>query len=713
MSKIKTEVLAIDAGGTMADTFIIDDEGNFVVGKAQTTPEDESVGIVKSINDAVAQWDLETGSVIPEIKTAVYSGTALLNQLVSRKGRRTGLIVNKGMEDFMRMGRGVQSYLGYSYEDRLHVNTHKYEPPLVPIELTRGVTERIDLFGNVAIPLRENEIEEAVKELIDEDVEAIAISLLHSYANPTHERIVRDVANRVIEKSGKSIQVYASVDYYPAFRELQRTNTVVVEASIADPSRKQLQNIDKSFRDLGGAFDTRIMASHGGTISFEANELARTLVSGPIGGVVGAKELSNYLGYDNVICSDIGGTSFDIAMITEGEYVFKYSPDMAKVLLSIPLLFMDSIGSGTGSYVRIDPHSKGITLGPDSASYQVGTCWPEGDIETVTVSDCHVVLGYINPDNFLGGHIQLDRDRAYKSIEEQIAKPLGISVEEAAAGVIDLLDYRLKYYLSSSISGKGYSPKDFILFSYGGGGPLHTYGYTEGLDFEKVLVPAWAAGFSAYGCGAADFEYRNDASTLINVSHNADADEKIKEGQRLEEIWKDLSKNVIEEFKIAGVSEDRVRLEFGCHMMYQGQLNDIVVTSPVSSFETEEDWDNLAATFEEAYSRVYHESAQSSEFGYTITTATVKGVTDVQKPQVPNEKEVGPTPDKKARKGERPMYWKNEWVDAEIWEMAELRAGNEIQGPAIIEDPATTFVVPPGFETKLDKHRIFHLVQKK
>src|SRR5699024_3968471 len=118
------------------------------------------------------------------------------------------------------------------------------------------------------------------------------------------------------------------------------------------------------------------------------------------GGVVGAKELSNYLGYDNVICSDIGGTSFDIAMITEGEYVFKYSPDMAKVLLSIPLLFMDSIGSGTGSYVRIDPHSKGITLGPDSASYQVGTCWPEGDIETVTVSDCHVVLGYINPDNF-------------------------------------------------------------------------------------------------------------------------------------------------------------------------------------------------------------------------------------------------------------------------------------------------------------------------
>lgn len=709
MSKVKTEVLAIDAGGTMADTFIIDDKGNFIVGKAQTTPEDESEGIVKSMSDALDQWNLKVKDVMPDLKTAVYSGTALLNQLVSRKGRRTGLIVNKGMEDFLRMGRGVQTYLGYSYEDRLHLNTHKYEPPLIPIDLVRGVTERIDLFGNVAIPLREEEVKKAVEELIDEDVEAIAISLLHSYANPEHERRVRDIARQIVSEKGKNIQVYASVDYYPAFRELQRTNTVVVEASIADPSRKQLRKIDQRFRELGGKFDTRIMASHGGTISFEANELARTLVSGPIGGVVGSKELSSYLGYDNVVCSDIGGTSFDIAMITQGEYVYKYSPDMAKLVLAIPLLFMDSIGAGTGSYVRIDPHSKGITLGPDSAGYRVGTCWPEGNIDTVTVSDCHVVLGYINPDNFLGGHIKLDRERAYKAIEEQIAKPLGISVEKAAAGVIELLDYRMKYYLSSSISGKGYSPKDFVLFSYGGGGPLHTYGYTEDLGFEKVLIPAWAAGFSAYGCGAADFEYRNDASTLINVAPNATDGEKIREGKKLQAIWEDLKNNVIAEFKNAGIPKENVRFEFGCHMMYQGQLNDIEVASPVSKFETAEDWDKLTEAFEKLYSKVYHESAQSSEFGFTITTATVKGVTDVTKPKIPTEELQGETPPSKSLKGTRNMYWRDGWVSAQIYEMAELRAGNKIHGPAIIEDPATTFIVPPGYWTYLDQHRIFHL----
>lgn len=709
MANVKAEVLAIDAGGTMTDTFIIDSQGRFVVGKAQSTPDDESVGIVKSMDDALDQWDLNVKEVTPSLKTAVYSGTAMLNRLVSRQGRRTGLIVNKGMEDFLRMGRGVQSYLGYSYEDRLHLNTHKHEPPLVPLELIRGVTERIDLFGNIAIPLRENEVRQAVEQLLDENVEAIAISLLHSYANPVHERRVRDIAKEIIKERGLNVQVFASADYYPAFRELQRTNTVVAEASIADPSREQLRKIDHRFRELGGKFDTRIMASHGGTISIESNELARTLVSGPIGGVVGAKELSNFLGYNNVVCSDIGGTSFDIAMITQGEYVYKYSPDMAKLVLAIPLLFMDSVGSGTGSYVRVDPYSKGITLGPDSAGYRVGTCWPEGKVDTVTVSDCHIVLGYINPDNFLGGQIKLDRDRAYQAIEEQIAKPLGISVEEAAAGVIELLDYRLKYYLQSAISGKGYSAKDFVLFSYGGGGPLHTYGYTQGLGFEKVLIPAWAAGFSAYGCGAADYEYRFDASTLINVAYGADEKEKVREGQHLQKIWEELAEKVVAEFEKAGIPREQVKFEYGCHMMYQGQLNDIEVISPVSEIKTGADWDKLAETFEELYSKVYHKAARSSEFGYTITSATVRGITDVVKPRIPVEEEQGPMPPYSAFKGNRDMYWKGKWVSSQVWEMAELRAGNMIQGPAIIEDPATTFIVPPGYETYLDRHRIFHL----
>lgn len=293
MASRKTQILAIDAGGTMTDTFIIDDHGEFVVGKAQTTPGDESIGLLHSAADALTFWDMTVEEAFPQLLTGVYSGTAMLNRLVSRKGRKVGLIVNKGMEDFHRMGRAIQSYLGYSYSDRLHLNTHRYDPPLVPKEWTRGVTERIDLFGNVVIPLYEHEVEPAVTELIEEGVEAIVISLLHSYKNPVHERRVRDIAKATIQKKGKDIPVFASVDYYPVRKETHRTNTTIIEAYAADPSRHTLELVDKRIKEKGANFDVRVMASHGGTISIKANELARTLVSGPIGGVVGGRYLGN------------------------------------------------------------------------------------------------------------------------------------------------------------------------------------------------------------------------------------------------------------------------------------------------------------------------------------------------------------------------------------------------------------------------------------
>src|SRR5690606_4105308 len=433
-----------------------------------------------------------------------YSGTAMLNRVVQRKGLRTGLIVNAGMEDFHRMGRAIQAYLGFAYEDRIHLNTHYYDDPLVPRHLTRGVMERVDMFGTVVIPLREEGARKAARELIEQDVEGIVISFLHSYKNPTHERRVRDIVLEEVKAAGKDIPVFASVDYYPLRKETHRTNTTVLEAFAAEPSRKSLKQISAAFQEHGAKFDMRVMATHGGTISWKAKELARTIVSGPIGGVIGAKYLGETLGYSNIACTDIGGTSFDVALVAQNELTNKHDPDMARLVLSLPLVAMDSVGSGAGTYIRLDPYTKAIKLGPDSAGYRVGVCWAESGVETVTISDCHVILGYLNPDNFLGGQVKLDRERAWNAMKEQIADPLGLSVEEAAAGVIELLDSELRDYLRSMISGKGYSPGSFTCFSYGGAGPVHTYGYTEGLGFEDVIVPAWAAGFSAFGCAAAD-----------------------------------------------------------------------------------------------------------------------------------------------------------------------------------------------------------------
>lgn len=705
----KAQILAIDAGGTMTDTFIIDDHGDFVVGKAQSTPEDESIGLLNSARDALTYWGSSVEDEFPKLLAGVYSGTAMLNRLVSRNGRRVGLIVNKGMEDFHRMGRGIQSYLGYSYSDRLHLNTHRFDPPLVPREWTKGITERVDLFGSVIIPLYEQEVEPAVLELLKQDVEAIVISLLHSYKYPAHERRIRDIARETIKKAAKDIPVFASVDYYPVRKETHRTNTTIIEAYAADPSRETLAKIDRMLKAHGADFDLRVMASHGGTISTQANELARTLVSGPIGGVIGAKYLGEHLGIRNIACSDIGGTSFDMALITQGDLSINTSPDMARLVLSLPLVAMDTVGAGAGSFVRIDPNFKSLTLGPDSAGSKVGVCYPEGGLNTVTVTDCHVILGLINPNNFLGGEVQLDPDRAYAAVKEQIADPLGLTVEDAAYGVIDLLESQLRNYLESMILGKGYSPSQYVCFSYGGGGPLHTAGYTKNLGFEDVLVPAWAAGFSAFGCGAADFEYRYDKTLDINVDAEAEDDQKLIGGRELQHVWDELMEKVAGEFEKNQFDKEDVDFRLYFRMQYQGQLNDLEIEAPIKTFRRVDDWDALVEAFEATYTRVYAKAATSPELGYSITGAIIRGVVEVAKPRISEEPSEGETPPADAFLGKRSVYWKGEWLKADIWEMEKLKPGNRIQSFAILESPATTFVIPTGFETYLDAHRIFHL----
>lgn len=705
----QVQVLGIDAGGTMTDTFFVDSKGEFVVGKAQSTPDNEARGLIESSIDALGLWDLTLEDALPRLQTGVYSGTAMLNRVVQRKGLKTGLIVNAGCEDFHRMGRAIQAYLGFAYEDRLHLNTHYYDEPLVPRKLTRGVVERIDMFGTVVIPLREDTARQAAQELIAQDVQGIVISLLHSYKNPAHERRVRDIVIEEVSKAGKQIPVFASTDYYPVRKESHRTNTTILEAFAAEPSRQTLNKISTAFKEHGTNFDFRVMATHGGTISWKAKELARTIVSGPIGGVIGAKYLGEVLGYDNIACSDIGGTSFDVALITQGELTIRNDPDMARLVLSLPLVAMDSIGAGAGSFIRIDPYTKAIKLGPDSAGYRVGVCWADSGIDTITISDCHMVLGYLNPDNFLGGALKLSRQRAYDAIKAQLADPLGLTVEDAAAGVIELLDSDMRDYLRSMISAKGYSPGSFVCFSYGGAGPVHTYGYTEGLGFEDVIVPAWAAGFSAFGCAAADFEYRYDKSLDINLSTDASEAERIAATHALQDAWNELTERVLEEFKLNGYSPEQVTLTPGYRMQYRGQLNDLEIESPIRSAATQNDWLALEEAFNDTYGRVYSESARSPELGYSVTGAIMRGTVPIPKPRIPKEELGSEMPEKSAFLGTRKFYRKKKWVDAQLYRMESLKPGNRIIGPAVIESDATTFVVPDGFETWLDGHRLFHL----
>jgi acetone carboxylase, beta subunit len=701
-------VLAIDAGGTMTDTFIVDEEGSFVVGKAQTTPDDESIGFMASARDALEQWQSTPEEAFARLASGIYSGTAMLNRLLSRQGLEIGAIVTAGQEDYLKIERGIQTYLGYSYSDRLHLATHYHNPPLVPRERMKGVRGRIDVFGDEVAPLREEDARQAAAELLDAGVEGICVCLLFSYRNAEHEIRIGEILAEEKAKRGLDggVPVFLSSDLYPQRRDLPRLNSTLIEAYAAEPSRGTLKAVRDETKDAGAGFELRVMASHGGTISIEARELARTLASGPIGGVVGGQGIAERLGIPNALCTDIGGTSFDIALITDRRFEITPTPDIARFMLNMPLVRIDSIGAGTGSFVRVNPNSGRPELGPDSAGARIGVCWPEGGLETISVTDLNLVLGRVNPDYFLGGDVKLDPERAEAEVRRQLAEPLGLDVDDAAAGVVGLFEQTLKNEAVGRILGKGYSPADYALLCYGGGGPLHVAGYTEGVTYRDVLIPAWAAGFSAYGCACADFEYRYDQTIDMPILPNQDEMEKDGIAVMITGAWLGLEDKVAEEFAKSGIDRDEIEFTHAVRMQYYGQLNDIEIVSPHMELEDAGQLDDLIAEFERAYGKVYARSARSPELGYLVTQAIVHGSVEVEKPALPEAQEREGTP---SMKGSRRVRWGDDYAETGIYELTDVEAGNSIEGPAIVESVATTFAIPPERTARLDRHQIFHL----
>lgn len=704
-------VLAIDAGGTMTDTFIVDESGAFVVGKAQTTPDDESRGLMESAEDAFRQWESTSQDGFPHIRSAVFSGTAMLNRLLSRKGLDVGVIVTAGHEDMLKVERGIQTYLGYSYADRLHVATHYHNPPLVPRERVQGVRGRIDLFGAEILPLDEQEVRDAANTLLDAGVAGIVVCLMYSYRNPAHESRVKEIL--LEEKAKRSVNgscpLFISSELYPARRDFPRLNTTLIEAYAAEPSRGTLRAVQEKTHAAGAEFELRVMASHGGTISIDADQLATTLVSGPIGGIVGGQWLAEQLDLTNVLCTDIGGTSFDIALLTNRQNEVSTLPNMAKFMLAMPLVTIDSVGAGCGSFVRIDPNSRRPEVGPDSAGASIGTAWVEGGIETVTITDLNLVLGRLNPDYFLGGQVTLDMDRARSEVKRQVADPLGLGLEEASAGVIELFETSLRNDAVGRILGKGYSPADYTLLCYGGGGPLHVAGYTAGVPYQQVLIPEWAAGFSAFGCACADFEYRFDRQVDLPLLPSQSAEEKVAMGQMLTQAWRGLEERVRAEFVKSGNQPEDITFSHLVRMQYFGQLVDIEVESPSSSIETIEQVEALIAQFETTYHRMYARAASSPELGYLVAQVFVKGSVPIEKPVLPTlDAQEGSPPVKETRQ----VWWTDGWVETPIHEMTDVRPGHRLEGPAILEAESTTFPIPPDRRAWLDDRGIFHLETK-
>ncbi|MEM2958575.1 MAG: hydantoinase/oxoprolinase family protein [Candidatus Jordarchaeaceae archaeon] len=705
-------VLAIDAGGTMTDTIIIDDEGRFTIGKARSTPHDESIGFLASLSNALNYWDMKAEDAVPSLETAIYSGTTMLNRVLERKGRKVGAIVTKGMEHYFRLERAKQTYMGYSYQDRFHAATHIHNEPLIPEELIRGVRERIDVMGDIVIPLYEHEVESAVKELLDLGVEAIVINFLYSYRNGIHESRAKEIAQKILAERKVNIPIITASEFHPIRGDFPRMNVVTLEAYAAEGSRSQLRKIDQELKKLKGRFDLRVMSSHGGAISIETKQLIRSMTSGPIGGIIGGKYLGEVLGIRNIVCTDVGGTSFDVGLITDGEYTIEANPEIGRFLINLPMVATESRGAGMGSYVRVDPISKRVEIGPDSAGYRIGVSFEEGGVEWPTITDCELILGVLNPDYFLGGEIRLNREKAYEEIEKQVASELGLDTYDAAAGIVELLETQMRDIVYGAILGRGYSPVDYVLLSYGGGGPVLAANYTREIPFLDVLVPSWAAAFSAFGCACGNLEARRDRSSDLPIWPNANDEFKSFIGTLVTGFWNSQREECFKELVDAGCEKEKITFHPYARMQYAGQLTDLEFSSPVDKILSGKDMDKVIETFEKHYEKIYARSAKLPEAGYYFTYAIGVGRYPLKKPVLYKEEKKGAKPPEEAFKGERDVYWRGRWSPGEVYEMHLLNAGNVINGTAIVESPNTTLFLPRDCYAYLDEYRIFHIRRK-
>lgn len=708
MDRFRPLVLGIDAGGTMTDTLLVDENGRFAVGKASTTPKNESEGFLESAQDAAGYWDLSSRDVFEALSVVLYSGTGMLNTLLSRTGRRVGLIVTKGMEDAILMGRGLQAWTDYSYPDRLHAVTHQPPEPLVPRNLVRGVTERIDQFGSVIAPVYEAEAEEAARELLRQGVEAICVCCMFSYVDDGHERQIADIVRRTATAAGQSVSVYNSAAIRPVIREQSRLNSVVIEAYAADASRGQLTGVEDVAHSEGFRYGVQTVLSYGGLAGIRYPRLHETMISGPVGGILGAKYIGDAIGTDSVVVSDMGGTSFDISAITRGTVPIENEPTLARFKLNLPTIAMESIGAGAGTIIKVDPLTKKVSLGPESAGSTPGpVAFDQGGTEP-TVCDCDVVMGRLNPDYFLGGKVRLNVEAAKKALTEKVAEPLGIDLYEAAEGMANLLEMDAKESIRQMISARAVDPGDYSLMAYGGSGPLHMAEYSRGLGFKSILTFPFAAAFSAFGCTTADYLRRYSRSVQLTIPPDADDDHRSGVIDEVNAIWKQLQDIARSEMADEGHSTDDVELTMFAMMRYTGQLEDVEVPLDITHLSGDRDLDHVVEQFDSLYEAINRAVAQYKEAGHTITElgmiATVKKV----KPKLTREPLGGKTPSPEAFKGNRQMYYNRQWHDAELWEMDLLVPGNEVCGPAVIEHPATTLVIPDGDRVWFDEWTILH-----
>ncbi len=670
--------LGFDIGGTFTDFAMLEESGGAIaVGKRLTTPSDPAIAVMEGLQDLLE----EHGTALDQVVQAIHATTLATNIVIERKGERTGLITTKGFRDVLEIQRQKRYDLYNFYVDK--------PVPLIPRNDIWEATERINAQGEVLVPLDQAEVSRILQDMKAKGVRSVAVCLLHAYRNPEHERLIE----QMIHRECPELMVSLSSDVSPTIREYERTNTTVVNAYVMPAVREYLHRIDSGLKTKGYGGNLYVMQSSGGIANLETVQKypVRIIESGPTAGVLGAVFFGRMAGLENLISFDMGGTTAKICLVEKGKPGTTGEFEVDRVQLKagsglaihIPAVDLIEIGAGGGSLARLNMGI--VTVGPDSAGADPGPiCYGLGGTEP-TITDADLVLGYLNPDYFLGGKMKLDLGAAVQGIEKQIARPLGLSVTEAAWGIHEIVTTHMASATRIVSVERGRDPRLFTLVAFGGAGPVHAARLAKSIGIPRVICPAGAGVTSAIGLLVADVRF-DFARTLI-----APLDEKVFEPLR--ELYQEMEAQGQAMVEESGVTGDLVVTRWA-DMRYMGQGHEILTPLPPLSF-TMEDLPAIRRAFHQAYESQYGYSDPSDAIEVVNWKLTASCV--APKPAFQQGSLAGAEA-REALKGRRKVYFPElgAATDCDIYDRYRLPRGAIIPGPAVIEERESAIVLPPG-----------------
>ena len=684
--------ITIDVGGTFTDCLVLDADGRLRQFKAPTTPADPSNGFLEALTKAAAGYDRSLGEFLGEVELIIHGTTLATNTLINRNGALTGMITTRDFRDIVEIRRGYKNVRTSMYN--VFVPPYK---PLAPRYLRMEAAERVTFDGEVITPLDEGEVRAAAERLKGEGVGAVAVGFLHAYANPANERRAAEIAREVL---GPDVYVTTSSDILPVWREFERFNTTLVSAYVGPVVERYLRTLARRLEEEGFRGNLLMMLSDGlvETIEYCIPRVVYLIGSGPAAAPSGAVQIGATVGTTDILSVDMGGTSFDICMVRDGDIPTTSDGWVQDERVAIKMIDIQSGGTGGGSIAWIDGLGL-LRVGPHSAGGDPGpACYGKGGIEP-TVTDADLILGYVPDDFFLGGEIPLDRAAAETAMQ-RVAGPLGMDLTTAAGAVFTTANSFMADQITEVATRRGHDVRDLTMVAGGGAGPVHAASIADLLHIPRVVIPPVAATYSAFGMFAMDVG-RNYARSYITRATDLDLD-------RVNGLFADMEREALEGLAALDVDPADVVFSRSADLRYIGQFHEVEVEVPGGTLDAtaiSAATDNLHRQHEQLYT--FNMPWQGIEFlTFRLRATTPRAPFELQRI------DAGDGDASRAIKRRRTCWFDGVEVDTPVYDGALLRAGDRLAGPAIIEETTTTVVIPSRYDCAVDAQKQYLLTRR-